>query len=364
MVAKCMLCLIAGVALSPAASGQNTLWTIPVPSDPLEMATGQIRPPAGRAQRTETLRLLDRARDAYALRSAGRGYDLKVSFTVNSGGQTEYDGVWKMEDVFDPKQGLWWTAKASAAYTITRISANGMLYSEETASYVPLRLHEARAALFDPIPSRRNAAQAAIRTSNAVFNGVQLTCILSSVSGNAANTAGGRLWEETEDCIDPKSGLLRVHSQVPGRYYAYDYSDSLQLAGHVMPRRVTVTEAGRTVTEISVDSVTELPAADPALFVPTEAMKARGPASVLGPEQKIPVALPTSQTGAAPHAICVFGLVTSSGQLVETHSLQPSDPYSQAAVDAARQMNFAVPLPGARPEQHFAFIIEKVAGSR
>ena len=67
-----------------------------------------------------------------------------------------------------------------------------------------------------------------------------------------------------------------MHSQVPGRYFAYDYSDAPQLGGHVLPRKVTVTEAGKTVTEISVDSLTELPAADPSLFVPTEEMKARG----------------------------------------------------------------------------------------
>jgi hypothetical protein len=56
----------------------------------------------------------------------------------------------------------------------------------------------------------------------------------------------------------------------------------------------------------------------------------------------------------------VFGLVTASGQLVEAHSLQPSDPNSQAAVEAAKQINFAGPAQlGTRPQQHFVFIIEK-----
>ena len=160
MVSKGMLWLVAGGAVSLAAFGQDT----PVPSDPLEMATGQIRPAGGGAKRAAVLQLLGRARDSYALRNAGRGYDLKVTFTVNSGGQTEHDGAWGMEDVFDPKQGLRWTAKASADYAITRISSNGMLYGEETASYVPLRLQEARAALFDPMPAAGNAARASIRT--------------------------------------------------------------------------------------------------------------------------------------------------------------------------------------------------------
>jgi hypothetical protein len=56
----------------------------------------------------------------------------------------------------------------------------------------------------------------------------------------------------------------------------------------------------------------------------------------------------------------VFGLVTSSGKLVEAHSLQPSDPNSQAAVEAAKRMKFSTPAPrGERPQQHFVFIIEK-----
>ena len=37
----------------------------------------------------------------------------------------------------------------------------------------------------------------------------------------------------------------------------------------MLPRRVTVTEAGKIVSEISVDSLSELPVADPSLFVPT-----------------------------------------------------------------------------------------------
>jgi hypothetical protein len=58
--------------------------------------------------------------------------------------------------------------------------------------------------------------------------------------------------------------------------------------------------------------------------------------------------------------VCVFGLITPSGKVTEAHSLQPSDPNSQAAVEAAKQMNFHTPIaPGARPEQRFVFIIEK-----
>jgi hypothetical protein len=331
------------------------------------MVTGQIRAVDTPARRAAVLQLIDRARSSYALRSAGRGYDLKVTFRVNSGGQTEFDGAWKMHDVFDPQQGLRWTAKASTSYAVTRISTNGMLYGEDSASYIPLRLQEARAALFDPIPSSENLARASIRKSTVFSNGAQLTCILVSSSKKATSAAPGRRWDETEECIDRQSGLLRTHSQVPGRYYAYDYSNAPRLADYVLPRKVTVTEAGKTVTQISVDSLTELSSADPRLFIPTDEMMARGRAIALAGAQKIsrfagPGPFPPGTTA---HAVCVFGVVTPSGQLVEAHSLQPSDPNSQAAVEAAKQIDFSSPSPvGPHPQQHFVFIIEKFVSSQ
>jgi hypothetical protein len=362
-----MLWLIAAVGLSSVAFGQTEPRIAPIPSDPLEMVTGPIQVVDTPAGREAVLQLLTRARQNYALRSAGQGYDLKVSFTVNSGGQTQYDGAWEMEEMFDPQQGLRWTATAAAGFTTTQISSNQMFYAEGTASNIPLRLQEARAALFGPIAAPGNVDLQSIRTSTATFNGRELSCVLHSGPVNPATAVPGRRWEESEECVDPESGLLVTHSVVPGRYYHYEYSNAPQLAGHVLPRRVIVTEAGKTVSEISVDSLTQLPAADPSLFVPTDEMKARGPAIALPGAQKIsrfsgrvPFA-----SGATAHPVCVFGLVTASGQLVEAHSLQPSDPNSQAAVEAAKRMNFAGPAPlGVRPQQHFVFVIEKFVSSQ
>jgi len=353
--------LIVAGGLSLASFGQGIT---PIPRDPLELVTGQITAVDTAASRGPVLQLLARARTNYAVRSAGQGYDLKVAFMVNSGGQTDYDGPWEMEDMFDPQQGFRWTAKAGAAYTTTQIALKQAHYGEGTGNVIPLRLQEARAALFDPIPSG-NLDRVLIRTSTASFNGAEVTCVLLSTSGNAA--AAGRRWDESEECIDARSGLLQVHSQAPGRYYAYDYLDAPQFAGHMLPRKVIVTEAGKTVSEIRVESLAALPSADPALFVPSEEMKARGAAVAMAGAQKIsrfsaPGPLPP---GATVQPVCVFGLVTPSGQLVEAHSLQPSDPNSQAAVDAAKQIKFPIPAqPGARPQQYFVFVIEKFVSSR
>ena len=361
MISKGMLRLIAAGGLSLATFGQSTPRMAPIPSDPLELVSGQIQAVDTPESRDAIVLLLARARDSYSLRNAGLAYDLKVSFTVNSGGQTEYDGAWTMEDVFDPQQGLHWTAKAGSRFTTTRISSKTMFYEVGTASTIPLRLHEARAALFDPIPSSENVARARIRTSTAVLRGAKLTCVLLSAPGSAASGTSGRGWQESEECIDPQSGLLQVQSQVPGRYYAYDYSNGPQLGDCVLPRTVIVTEAGKTESKISVDSLTQLPAADSGLFVPTEKMKARGPASGIAAAQKISRFFGRGPfpSGATVRPVCVFGLVTASGQLVEAHSLEPSDPNSQAAVEAAKRMSFFAPTPnGARHRQHFVFVIE------
>jgi hypothetical protein len=326
------------------------------------MVTGQVSP-VDASSRAEAVRLLEQARTQYALRGARRGYDLKVTFTVKSGGSTAHDGAWAMEDVFDPRQGLRWTAKGPDGYTITRISKNGVLYGDDTADYVPLRLQEARAVLFDPLPSPENVKRASIRTSTVAYHGVALTCVLLSGSGSALPTAAaGRRWDESEECIDPQSGLLQIHSPVPGRYYTYDYSNTLTLGDRVLPRQVTVSEGGRAVSTITVETLNELSTADPAMFQPTEEMKAKGSPIALGGAHKIwhtfepnPAAgATTSQT------VCVFGVVTPSGKLMEAHSLQPSNPNSAAAVEAAKQMSFAGLTPaGQPPQQFFVFVIAK-----
>lgn len=364
MVFKRMLWWIAAGG-SVAAFGQNAPRLAPIPGDPLEMVSGPIQVVDTAAGREAVVQLLARARNNYALRSAGQGYDLKVSFTVNSGGETDYDGAWQMEDLFDPSQGLRWTATTEAGYTVTQISAKKMYYRDATASTVPLRLHEARAALLDPIG--QVGKRDVIRTSTATFHGAQVTCVLISGSGSGAGALPARSWEETEECIDPQSGLLETHSVVPGRYYAYDYTNAPQLGDHVLPQKVIVTEGGKTISTITVESLKELPSSDASLFQPTEQMQAKGPVIAMAGAEKLSRFFDPGPftPDEVMRPVCVFGLVTASGELVEAHSLQPSDPNSEAAVEAAKRMNFSHPAPrGARPQQHFVFVIEKFVAAQ
>ncbi|MEI9973712.1 MAG: hypothetical protein WDO73_17680 [Ignavibacteriota bacterium] len=160
-----------------------------------------------------------------------------------------------MEDLFAPKLGHRWTATAESGYTVTGLATAGKVYGDESANAVPLRLLEARGVLFDPLQSPTYADQGTIRTATAKFRGAVLTCLLLSRSRDGVHAASGRDWEEAEECIDPQSGLLQVHSEVPGRYALYDYTDAPQLDGHTLPRSVTIAEAGRTVSKVTVESL-------------------------------------------------------------------------------------------------------------
>ena len=360
-----LLTIAAAVLTFPAASKDPAPQTASIPSDPLEPVTGSIQTISTPDDREAILKLLARARNNYALRTDGPGYDLKVNFKVDSSGQTQYDGAWQMEEIYAPGKGFRWTAKAEAGYTTTQISGEKFSYRDGPGDYLPLRLHEARAALFGPIATQPYVDLDLIRTSTATVNEVELTCVLLSHAPRKATLTSGRHWEESEDCIDPQSGLLKLHSLAPGRYELYDYTDAPTIGTHLLPRKVTITEAGKTVMELRVDSLTELPSPDPALFVPTPEMIASESGIAMVEARKISAFYKpgTIASNATIHPVCVFGLLTPSGQLVEAHSLQPSDPNSQAAVESAKRMNLHhLMTPGSRPEQRFIFITEKFVG--
>ncbi len=143
-----------------------------------------------------------------------------------------------------------------------------------------------------------------------------------------------------------------MHSEAPGRYAVYDYTDAPQLGGHILPRNVTITEGGRVVSKISVESLQGMPSADPALFIPTAAMKAKGPAVAMTSATKVSRVQGSPYTSAVTlRPVCVFGIVTPAGHLVEAHALQPSDPNSRAAVEDARKIDFSPQTTGRNAAQ-------------
>jgi hypothetical protein len=109
-----------------------------------------------------------------------------------------------------------------------------------------------------------------------------------------------------------------------------------------------------------VESLNGLVAADPGLFVASTDIQAKGRPIALGAAEKL-FRVSKVKAGSPTGTVCVFGLVTASGELVEAHSLQPSDPNSRAAVEAAQQMSFSRPE---APQQYFVFILRRFAASQ
>jgi hypothetical protein len=116
------------------------------------------------------------------------------------------------------------------------------------------------------------------------------------------------------------------------------------------------------VSKISVEELEEVSVTDPSLFVPTDAMKVKGAMIAMTAATKLSRVHGQSPFSSAMtiRPVCVFGMVTPSGQLTEAHSLQPSDPNSQAAVEDAEHIDFSPSTrASASPQQHFVFVIEK-----
>ena len=361
-----VLCLIAS-GLTATALAQTAPHIAPIPRDPRELATGQIESANAPAKREAALQLLSRARNSYQLRNLRQPWDLKIQFSVDSHGQTNYDGAWEMEDTFSPGQGLRWTAKSSAGYAIAGIFGTNATYADAAGGVIPLRLQEARAMLYNPLPSVAYAGAGSIRTAAAAFGGSSVICLLLAPSNNGANQVGPRAWEESEDCIDSQSGLLQMHSEAPGRYAIYDYTNAPRLENRLLPRTVTITEGGRAVSTISVQSLEAISSVDPSLFVPTDAMKAAGPAVAMTAATKISRLQAPDQLspGMTLRPVCVLGMVTPTGRLIEAHSLQPSDPNSDRAVKDAEAIDFSPSMrAGAPPQQHFVFVLEKFASAK
>jgi hypothetical protein len=360
MVDKAPAAVLMILAIPLSALAQNAPKVLPVPNDPLELVTGPVQATVTAQDREAALQLLARARDNFALKTGEGAYHLKVAFTADSLGVTSYDGAWRMEEVFDPSQGLRWNASSASGYITARIHSAAGSFSEGTADVIPLRLHEAHGLLNDPLPLPEYAARGSIRTATETFHGSTVVCLLLANTQQPALPSAGRAWEESEECIDPQSALLQMHSEVPGRYVVYDYEQATRFGRHMLPRTVTVTEAGHVVSKISIEGIEEITRADAGHFASTDAMNANGPAiTIKGAIRVSRVHRQRPSASMTLHAVCVFGVVTPDGQLVEAHSLQPLDPDSAMAVEDAQSLDFRPSLGPGGAAQHFAFVIEK-----
>ena len=340
--------------LSGVCFSQAALQVAPLPYDPLELATGPTAVPNTPEQRATVLNLLERARQNSAMHAPGMApFSLKVSF--NSMGRDSHDqGYGEMEETWLNGQTWRWSARLGD-YSQLRIFYEGNVYDDKPRGHMPLRLQMVRNTVFWPVVG--NFGYSLIRMATAKWEATDLACLLVSGMGAEATATPGRRWEENEYCIDPKTGLLRIHSEAPGIYSIYDYDGGIPFHGRVLPRRMTIVEGGTSVLQIHLDTL-EDPNHDPGQFVPTKKMLSHGPGAVMVGPFRFPesVRAPAGYNGVI-QPVIVHAILDQKGQVLDAEVVQSSDPaLASAALNVVWHSSYLPAQRRDRPVQREAFI--------
>ncbi len=327
---------------------------VPVPSDPLELVTGQTQIPAGPQQRSALVTLMGNALANHNLHiRADNPFDIRVSFSAAA--STLYPaGQGTLEESWVSGQHWRWTASLGN-YSQLQIGSNSAVYGQNLA-VMPMRVKALREALFAPLPG--NGSRLTLRSASVSLNGTPLTCVLTSAGANQQTPANGRQWYENEYCIDPATSTLRISSIAPGMYVVYDYANGHKFHDHLLPGKITITESGSVVLEAQINSVTDADPSNLTIYTPTAQMMAQGAAPVIEMPERFPRFFPApagSQSAVQP--IIVHATLNQQGKILEIEALQ-SNPYTAAALQMVMQETFGGrPVPaGASPHLREAFI--------
>lgn len=327
----------------------------PIPADPLELATGATKVLDTPQDRTTLLNLLERARQNSDLWGPGKPYVLKTSYS--SSGAAAYTGSGEMTQIW-MSPARWRFDAQIAGYTQTRLANGPHVYDLRSNSFVPIRLQMVRNVVFWPV---NFAPRAMLRVAAGKLGETDLLCGLFSGAANdpvEMSAVPGRRWVEIEYCVEPNTGLLRVFSEAPGIYAVYDYSDALQFNGHVLPRSVTVTEAGQTVLNVRLENMADPTPQDIAQLTPSAELASAGIGNPLSfPlrwQQLTP--LPAGYKGEV-HPVIVHAILGPDGRALDQEALQTQDAQlTQAAMDLVRNSTYGAANVRAARSQREVFI--------
>ena len=359
IVIGAVLLQVPAMAQAPArVRAMQELAEPPVPSDPLELVTGNAQPVQDVNQRAEIITMLENAHKHSNVRA--QPYDLKTTFTVTGSLSA---GVWQTEDT-SLGEGLYrWTVQGPS-YSAVNLTANHIFYSSQPATGLPLRLVQAREAIF--YAKAFVGPRATLRTANGTLNGADLVCALVAYNAMSPAGTGGRLWEEEEYCVDSKAGTVVTYSSAPGSYIVYDYSKALTFHGKLIPNGFTISQAGQTIIEAQTESVTD-PANNPAAFQPA-GLNQIGVGAVMSGAWRSRMRMPLpggpqAQTTTAP-VVVLHGMQSPNGQVSDLEMVASSDPsLNESALAFATQWQGGMlgqqPDTGATPQSHeFVMLIQ------
>jgi hypothetical protein len=325
------------IAQTPRSFDFNKIPRPPMPVDPMELVTGAAQPVQDAQQRIAAISLLDKAHDLSNVRT--QPYDLKTSFTAYGG--LASDGSWSLEDTSRGRKYRWSASgpNYSAVNLYPSGSTNG-LYSNQASGILPLRLLQVRSAMFFIYPTP--GPQASIRTAAGSLNGEPQNCVLVVIGAGNRSFSGGRNWEESEYCVDSKTGLLSQYSPGPGVFVRYEYSTGIHFHNTFIPTAFSIFENGKAVAEARTVSVSDPPAATDPMFEPAGLMPV-GSGRAMNPGANIPFMVPVPGKGftgvdanTAIQVIALHGNLAGDGNLSEVEILAGTDPtLNQQAVNQA-----------------------------
>jgi len=328
----------------------------PVPSDRLELVSGNSQPIQDVSQRAALIDLLSTAFQRSNVRT--HPYDQKTTFTTF--GSSSSDGAWKLEDTSNGLGAYRWTAEGPAFSVVNLFVKNNLLYSNQPATLLPLRLAQVRGLIFfkmTPLGPR-----ASLRSAAASLDGADLQCALVSHTLLPKGDVGGRRWEESEYCVDTKSGNLTTYSPVPGFYVLFDYSKALPFHDKVIPNKFTVTQGGQVVIEGQIASIAD-PPTDPALYQPSN-LNAIGVGAIMTQPWRYRMMFPAqdASAGGAGAVVVMHGMQSPGGRLTDVELIDSTNPaFNSAALTFASKWGGGVPTdenaePGATPQSHEVFL--------
>jgi Gram-negative bacterial TonB protein C-terminal len=342
------------VFLVASSFSQSAPKVAPLPYDPLELATGPTVVPDTPEKRAVLLNLLERARQNSAMHMPGTApFTIKVSFN-SAKGDSHSQGYGELEETWLNGQTWRWSARLGD-YSQLRIFYEGAAYDDKPRGHMPLRLQMVRNSVFWPVVG--NFAPSLMRMATAKWEGTEIACILISGGGNDATATPGRRWEENEFCIDPKTGLLRIHSEAPGIYSIYDYNGGIQFHGRVVPRQTTIVEGGTSVLQIHLENLDDANP-DPNQFVPTKKMISHGPGATMVGPFRFPesVRVPAGYNGEI-QPVIVHAILDEKGKVLDAEVVQTADPtLAAAALDVVWHSSYMPAERKDRPLQREAFI--------
>jgi hypothetical protein len=339
-----------GVLFAAAGYCQNPPQLAPVPSDPLELASGPTLVPSTPQERAQVLDLLERARQNSDLHAPGSAaFTLKTTFSAS--GNVHYTGAGEMEETWLSPFSFRWGARLGG-FELTRISSGGRIFDDKPVDFIPIRLHMLRDAIFWPI--NFNQAHALIRTAAAHWRGSEVTCILTSGGMSDPSATPGRRWEEREFCIDKKTGLLQLLSDAPGIYVLYDYANALQFHGRTLPGNISIVEGGKVVVEAHLGGISDADASNTNLLTPTPGMRSNsGP--ILSGTMRFPQNVSVAAGASVVQPVIVHAILDRNGRVLDAELVENSDAeLCQTALSLVKQSTYGQAERG-RPQRE-AFI--------